>query len=77
MLRVAVAAESGDNNAISGRWVWAGPYQSTTASLMIQFPGPMDDLRMTDIDTRMDNGILATGAFRQLDSKHFYYIIEN
>jgi hypothetical protein len=36
----------------------------------------MDDLRMTDIDTRFDNGILATGAFREVDSTHFMYIVE-
>jgi hypothetical protein len=36
----------------------------------------MDELRMTDIDTRFDNGILATGAFREADTQHFFYIIE-
>jgi len=64
-------------NTIGGQWVWALNYQGCTATIMIQFPSPMDDLRMTDIDTRFDNGILATGAFRECDSQHFYYIIEN
>jgi len=65
------------NNSLGGSWAWAGPYQSTSASLMLQFPNAMDDVRMSDIDARFDNGILATGSFREADSKHFYYIIEN
>src|SRR5258708_2036528 len=62
-------------NAIGGQWVWAPNYQSCTATIEIQFPGAMDDLRMLDIDTRMDNGILATGSFREVDSTHYFYII--
>ena len=64
-------------NTIGGQWVWALNYQGCTATIMIQFPAAMDDLRMTDIDTRFDNGILATGAFRECDSTHYFYIIEN
>jgi prepilin-type N-terminal cleavage/methylation domain-containing protein len=63
-------------NTLGGQWVWALNYQSTTASVVIQFPNAMDELRMTDVDTRFDNGILATGAFREADSQHFYYIVE-
>lgn len=64
------------DNSLGGQWVWAPAYQNCTATIMIQFPSAMDDLRMTDVDTRMDNGILATGAFRECDSTHYYYIIE-
>jgi len=63
-------------NTIGGQWVWALNYQGCTAAVVIQFPYAMDDLRMTDIDTRFDNGILATGAFRECDNQHYYYIIE-
>jgi len=64
-------------NAIGGRWLWTPGYQNTTAAIEIDFPSAMDDLRMTDIDTRFDNGILATGTFRQVDATHYMYIIEN
>jgi prepilin-type N-terminal cleavage/methylation domain-containing protein len=63
-------------NAIGGAWVWATQYQNTTAAVVTEFPHAMDDVRMTDIDSRFDNGILATGAFREVDSTHFMYIIE-
>jgi type II secretory pathway pseudopilin PulG len=65
------------DNSIGGQWLWATPYQNCTACLVSQFPRAMDEVRMTDIDTRFDNGILATGGFRECDSTHFYYIIEN
>jgi len=64
-------------NTIGGQWSWALGYQNTTAAVVTQFPYAMDELRMTDIDTRFDNGILATGAFRECDSQHYFYIIEN
>ncbi len=64
-------------NAIGGAWLWTPGYQNVTAAIEIDFPNPMDELRMTDIDTRFDNGILATGAFREVDSTHYMYIIEN
>jgi type II secretory pathway pseudopilin PulG len=63
-------------NSLQGEWLWKTDYLNTTASIVIQFSSPMDDLRMTDIDSRFDNGILATGAFREDDPTHFYYIIE-
>jgi len=63
-------------NTMGGAWVWQTGYQSTTACIVTVFPTAMDDLRMTDIDTRFDNGILATGSFREVDPTHFMYIIE-
>jgi type II secretory pathway pseudopilin PulG len=63
-------------NSIGGDWLWQTGYQGTTASVVTEFPHAMDDIRMTDIDTRFDNGILATGAFREADSTHFFYIVE-
>jgi type II secretory pathway pseudopilin PulG len=63
-------------NSIGGDWEWQLGYQGTTAAVVSAFPHAMDDIRMTDIDTRFDNGILATGAFRQADSSHYFYIVE-
>jgi prepilin-type N-terminal cleavage/methylation domain-containing protein len=71
-------------NSIGGQWEWnptsyqmsSGGNFSAAAFLGIPFQSAVDDLRMLDIDTRFDNGILATGAFRQVDSSHYVYIIE-
>lgn len=64
------------NNSMGGQWVWALNYQSTTAAVVSVFPRDMDEVRMGDIDARFDNGILATGAFREVDATHFMYIVE-
>jgi type II secretory pathway pseudopilin PulG len=63
-------------NSIGGQWLWAPNYQNCTATIQVSFPSAPDDLRMTDIDTRFDNGILATGAFREADANDYFYIIE-
>jgi prepilin-type N-terminal cleavage/methylation domain-containing protein len=63
-------------NTMGGQWLWQTGYQNTTACIVTVFPNAMDDVRMTDIDTRFDNGILATGSFREVDPTHFMYIIE-
>lgn len=63
-------------NSIGGSWIWSLGYQGSTAAVVSEFPHAMDDIRMTDIDTRFDNGILATGAFRNADPTHYFYIVE-
>jgi prepilin-type N-terminal cleavage/methylation domain-containing protein len=63
-------------NSLGGSWVWATQYENTTAAVVAEFPRAMDEVRMTDIDGRFDNGILATGAFREVDTTHFMYILE-
>jgi type II secretory pathway pseudopilin PulG len=63
-------------NSIGGQWDWEPSYQSCTATIKITFQADTSDVRMADIDTRMDNGVLATGAFRKFDAKNYYYILE-
>ncbi|EDY19146.1 hypothetical protein CfE428DRAFT_3323 [Chthoniobacter flavus Ellin428] len=70
-----------DTNSVGGSWLWQTQYHGangsiTTAAVVITFPHDMDEVRMTDIDTRFDNGILATGAFREVDTKTYMYIVE-
>jgi len=65
-----------ESNSIGGLWVWAPGYQNCTAAIQVTFPSAPDDLQMIDIDTRMDDGNLATGAFREADSTDYYYIVE-
>ena len=63
-------------NSIGGTWQWAPGYQNMTAAIQVSFGSAPNDLRMADIDSRMDDGNLATGAFRQGDASDYYYIVE-
>ena len=65
-----------DTNSVGGQWVWSPGYKNCTAVLLTTFPYPMDELEMADVDQRMDDGVLATGSFREVDSQNFYYILE-
>lgn len=66
----------GDINSIGGAYTWNPGYQSATAAIQLSFARSMDDVRMMDIDQRMDNGVLATGNFRKVDGNNYYYILE-
>jgi type II secretory pathway pseudopilin PulG len=65
---------------IGGRWAWLPNQFSVTAQLGVVYgggsPGIADDVRMADIDSRIDNSALSTGAFRQQDANTFVHIIE-
>jgi type II secretory pathway pseudopilin PulG len=63
-------------NSISTAWDWQPGHEGSTAAIRIISDHSLDDLRMQDIDIRMDNGILGTGNFRKVDEKNYYYIIE-
>jgi type II secretory pathway pseudopilin PulG len=63
-------------NSIGGTWQWSPGYQNATGVIQVSFGSAPDDLQMADIDSRMDDGNLATGAFRQADSTDYYYIVE-
>jgi hypothetical protein len=65
---------------IGGRWDWKPNQWNSTAQVGVAYgggsPGSPDDVRMADIDARIDNGALSTGAFRKQDDTHFMHIIE-
>jgi type II secretory pathway pseudopilin PulG len=65
---------------IGGRWDWQTNKWSAIAQLGVNYvsgsPGSPDDVRMADIDTRIDNGALSTGSFRKQDATNFMHIIE-
>ena len=63
--------------AIGGRWDWE-PAATSPARLGVRYTSPQvgDDVRMTDIDRRTDNGALTTGSFRKLSSTLYLHIIE-
>lgn len=64
-------------NAIGGQWYWN--YTSTgspAASVGSLSAFALNDGRMADIDTRIDNGILSTGAWRKSTSTTVIFIVE-
>ncbi len=65
---------------IGGLWDWEPNKFGFVAQLGVDFgaggPGTPDDVRMTDIDTRIDNGALSTGSFRKQDATNYMHIIE-
>ncbi len=63
-------------NAISTAYDWQPGYNGNTAVIRVISTTALDQLRKTDIDRRMDNGVLTTGAFRRQNSTIYYYIIE-
>jgi prepilin-type N-terminal cleavage/methylation domain-containing protein len=62
-------------NTLSGNWDW--DYQANglnaAVSTVLLFE---DDLRMSDIDERVDNGALVTGAFKKISALRYSHIIE-
>ena len=62
-------------NSVGGRWDWDNNRNGVVAGVAVVLPSS-DDLRMTDIDLRLDNGILTTGGFRKMSSGRYTYIIE-
>jgi len=63
-------------NSIGGSWQWMLNQYSTTAQVGVVFGTPPDVVRMSDIDRRMDDGVLTTGAFRQQTSTVYTYTLE-
>lgn len=65
---------------IGGRWSWAPDQWGAKAQVGVTFgggyPGTPDDLRMSDIDIRVDNGVLETGGFRKQSATDYMHIIE-
>jgi len=68
---------------IGGRWDWEpgeGDPRLPVAQLGVAFvsgtPGNPDDVRMSEIDLRIDNGTLSTGAFRKQSDTTYMHIIE-
>ena len=63
-------------NSLGAQWQWMVNQYATTAQVGIVFANTVDDIRMADIDRRIDDGILATGAFRKQAGNIFSYTIE-
>lgn len=64
-------------NAIGGQWYWTYNAAGSPAAIVGSLsPFNLDDVRMADIDLRIDNGVLATGNWRKPDSTNVQYTVE-
>ncbi len=64
-------------NAIGGQWYWDYTSSGSPAASVGSLSAfALNDARMADIDTRIDNGILATGNWRKTTSVNLIYILE-
>jgi prepilin-type N-terminal cleavage/methylation domain-containing protein len=62
---------------IGGTWNWDNNRNGSVAAVGVRFgSSAVDDVRMADIDERMDNGILTTGGFRKKTEDIFAQILE-
>lgn len=62
-------------NTLNGRWDWDNQTNGLRAAVSVVLPSD-DDLRLSDIDERIDNGALVTGSFRKSGANRYSYIIE-
>lgn len=64
-------------NALGGQWYWTyNAASSPSASVGSHSAAQLDDVRMGDIDTRIDNGILSTGGWRKISTTDVISVIE-
>ena len=64
-------------NAIGGQWYWTYNANGSPAAIVGSLsPFTLDDVRMADIDVRIDNGILATGNWRKPDGFNIQFTVE-
>lgn len=62
--------------SIGGVWNWDNNRNGSVAAVGVLYSGDGDDVRMADIDDRLDNGILTTGGFRKQTDDIYAMIIE-
>lgn len=64
-------------NSLGGQWYWTyNATSSPSACVGSLSPADLDDVRMADIDTRIDNGILSTGGWRKTTAVDVISVVE-
>ena len=64
-------------NAIGGQWYRTYSSASSPAAIVGSLSSfALDDIRMAEIDTRIDNGVLSTGAWRKPDATNVQFTVE-
>ena len=61
---------------LGGRWDWDNDQGYARAAVCLDLPGDADPVQMLEVDGKLDNGILATGLFRERSARRYAYIIE-
>jgi type II secretory pathway pseudopilin PulG len=64
------------SNTLGGDWDWDYDQGYARAAVATNLPMDPDPLQMADVDSRLDNGILSTGSFRERSTRRYVYIIE-
>jgi prepilin-type N-terminal cleavage/methylation domain-containing protein len=62
--------------SIGGLWDWDFNQGYAVAALCVDLSLDADPIQMVGIDTKIDNGILSTGSFRERSVRRYAYIIE-
>lgn len=62
-------------NSLNANWDWDHNANGLKAAVSVVLPVD-DDVRLQEIDERMDNGALVTGAFRKTGPNRYSYIVE-
>ncbi len=62
-------------NSLNASWDWDYQANGLNAAVSVVLSAD-DDVRMQEIDERMDNGALVTGAFRKTGAGRYSYLIE-
>ena len=60
-------------NSLGGRWNWDYQFNGVTASISTVLPAA-DDEQMTEIDSKIDDGDLATGSFQKVNGRYCYIL---
>lgn len=64
-------------NSIGGQWDWDYDQGYAKAAVCTETDRDVDSVQMSGIDTQVDNGVLATGTFRErVANRRWAFIIE-
>ena len=66
-----------DRNSLGGQWDWDFNQGYAKAAINTVQPIDANTVQMQDLDNKIDNGVLATGQFRERDLRHYAMILEN
>ena len=62
---------------VGGTWHWDNDRNGSIAAVGVLFDeGKGDDVRMAEIDERLDNGVLTTGGFRKKTDNIYVHVTE-
>ena len=63
------------NSPVGGQWIWDNNDWGVTAAISIR-NGNVTSQQMSEVDSQIDDGDLATGMFRKINADRFSLVIE-